>query len=352
MSTTVRSRTSTVVGPGKHINVRQQKLVDETIKNHLKYNDITFRSYLKLRQDLLQQNNAIQLLVREAKKDDQKEEPVEEKEANSEAQDEEMKDVDGEADKHKTELSAEAIKLEKLKFEVDKRQIIFKLYIQDLKNALTAEAQKHKEGYKSPELLDISNQLETLIAQETHLKTEIDNIKNVQKPMLDKITNLVSNFNTNITSATARIIHPSLLRNKEEDLENSIQINFNHAVFSKLDIQQMFAEVDSNITEQVDNILDTNSRIFDKFDDHNEDGENGASPNLLYKIARSTLHDITSNTDLDEYDELIDRALKDISSSFKENQEIKSKWNAHARKVEKIKLIIEEKDADGDLVMT
>ncbi|RCK63600.1 hypothetical protein Cantr_10248 [Candida viswanathii] len=352
MSTAVRSRTSTVVGPGKHINVRQQKLVDETIKNHLKYNDITFRSYLKLRQDLLQQNNAIQLLIREAKKNGQKEEPAEDKEADSEPQDEEMKDVDGKVNKHKTELSAEAIKLEKLKFEVDKRLIIFKLYIQDLKNALTAEAQKHKEGYKSPELLDISNQLEALMGQETHLRTEIDNIKNVQKPMLDKITNLVSNFNTNITSATARIIHPSLLRNKEEDLENSVQINFNHAVFSKLDIQQMFAEVGGNVTEQVDNILDTNSRIFDKFDDRNESSENVASPNLLYKIARSTLHDITSNTDLDEYEELIDRALKDISSSFKENQDIKSKWNAHARKVEKIKLIIEEKDADGDLVMT
>lgn len=365
MSTTARNRTSTFTDPAKHVNIRQQKLVDETIKNHLKYHDIKFFEYLKARQELLQQNNTIQLLLRETnnvsqKKDEVSEkELVEEKKDNSETQtdeqDQKMKDVEPKSQddlkEQKAKLNEEMIKLDKLRFEVEKKQVFFNLYIQDLKNTLAIESQKCKDDYKTPELVDIGNQLHTLIEHESQLRSEIDNIKNVQKPMLDKITNLVSNFNTNIVSSTARIIHPALLRNKEEDLENSVQVNYNHAVFSKLDVQQMFADLDGRITEQVDDILDTNNRIFDKFDEHNGEGTDTESSNLLYKIARSTLHDITTSTDLDAYDQLIDRALKGIASSFKENDEIKSKWDVHARKVEKIKLIIQEQDADGDLEM-
>lgn len=357
MSTTTRSRTSTFVDPAKHVNFRQQKLVDETVKNHLKYNDATFRAYLKLRQELLQQNNTIQLLLREYintshNNDEVNEEKLPKDVGETEDQDQVMKDAGTSPENNKnqriTELDGEMIKLEKLKFEIDKRQVIFSLYVQDLKNSLAIESRKCSDGYKSPELIDISKQLNTLVEQESQLRSEIDNIKNVQKPLLDKITNLVSNFNTNIVSTTARIIHPSVLRNKDENLENSIQVNYKHLVFSKNDVQQMFSELDDNINEKVEDILETNNRIFDKFEEQTSEGTENDSTNLLYKIARSTLHDITTSTDLDSYDQLIDKSLKDIASSFKENQEIKSKWEAHARKVEKIKLIVEENDDDGD----
>ena len=68
-------------------------------------------------------------------------------------------------------------------------------------------------------------------------------------------------------------------------------------------------------------------------------------------MARSSLHDINQNTDLDEYDDLIDKAIKDISISNQENQVIKAQWSKHARKVEKIKHILEEQDEDGDIEM-
>lgn len=352
--------------PAKHIGIKQQKLIEESIKNYVVYYDKTFSLYLKLRSDILELHNTVRLLSTHKEKrntsnpdDNETKEEVGTAEENSISKDEiepdNIKIDEADAESFKNKLAEAAVRLEQLKFEADKVQITYESYLDELRNILAIESRKHAEGYQPEVLTDAKNKLSSLVNQETELNAKIDDIKTVQKPFLDKVTNLVSNFNSNITSSTARVIHPSLLRNiDDEGTENSVQVNYNHLVFAKLDISRFFAqrtpvsELNDVLLSQVQDILESNSRVFDKVETQSSSED---SQKLLYKLARSSLHDINQNTDLDEYDDLIDKAIKDISISYQENQVIKAQWSKHARKVEKIKHILEEQDEDGDIEM-
>ena len=352
--------------PAKHIGIKQQKLIEESIKNYVVYYDKTFSLYLKLRSDILELHNTMRLLSTHKEKrntsnpdDNETKEEVSTAEENSISKDEieldNIKIDEADAESFKNKLAEAAVRLEQLKFEADKVQITYESYLDELRNILAIESRKHAEGYQPEVLTDAKNKLSSLVSQETELNAKIDDIKTVQKPLLDKVTNLVSNFNSNITSSTARVIHPSLLRNiDDEGTENSVQVNYNHLVFAKLDISRFFAqrtavsELNDVLLSQVQDILESNSRVFDKVETQSSSED---SQKLLYKLARSSLHDINQNTDLDEYDDLIDKAIKDISISYQENQVIKAQWSKHARKVEKIKHILEEQDEDGDIEM-
>lgn len=352
--------------PAKHIGIKQQKLIEESIKNYVVYYDKTFSLYLKLRSDILELHNTVRLLSTHKEKrnnsnpdDNETKEEVSTAEENSISKDEiepdNIKIDEADAESFKNKLAEAAVRLEQLKFEADKVQITYESYLDELRNILAIESRKHAEGYQPEVLTDAKNKLSSLVNQETELNAKIDDIKTVQKPLLDKVTNLVSNFNSNITSSTARVIHPSLLRNiDDEGTENSVQVNYNHLVFAKLDISRFFAqrtpvsELNDVLLSQVQDILESNSRVFDKVETQSSSED---SQKLLYKLARSSLHDINQNTDLDEYDDLIDKAIKDISISYQENQVIKAQWSKHARKVEKIKHILEEQDEDGDIEM-
>ena len=330
------------------------------------YYDKTFSLYLKLRSDILELHNTVRLLSTHKEKrntsnpdDNETKEEVSTAEENSISKDEiepdNIKIDEADAESFKNKLAEAAVRLEQLKFEADKVQITYESYLNELRNILAIESRKHAEGYQPEVLTDAKNKLSSLVNQETELNAKIDDIKTVQKPLLDKVTNLVSNFNSNITSSTARVIHPSLLRNiDDEGTENSVQVNYNHLVFAKLDISRFFAqrtavsELNDVLLSQVQDILESNSRVFDKVETQSSSED---SQKLLYKLARSSLHDINQNTDLDEYDDLIDKAIKDISISYQENQVIKAQWSKHARKVEKIKHILEEQDEDGDIEM-
>ena len=48
--------------PAKHIGIKQQKLIEESIKNYVVYYDKTFSLYLKLRSDILELHNTVRLL--------------------------------------------------------------------------------------------------------------------------------------------------------------------------------------------------------------------------------------------------------------------------------------------------
>ncbi|KAF6066631.1 hypothetical protein FOB64_004106 [Candida albicans] len=339
--------------PAKHIGIKQQKLIEESIKNYVVYYDKTFSSYLKLRSDILELHNTVRLLsTHKEKRNTSNPDDNETKEEVSTAEENSISKDEIEPDNIKIdEADAEST----IEFEADKVQITYESYLNELRNILAIESRKHAEGYQPEVLTDAKNKLSSLVNQETELNAKIDDIKTVQKPLLDKVTNLVSNFNSNITSSTARVIHPSLLRNiDDEGTENSVQVNYNHLVFAKSDISRFFAqrtavsELNDVLLSQVQDILESNSRVFDKVETQSSSED---SQKLLYKLARSSLHDINQNTDLDEYDDLIDKAIKDISISYQENQVIKAQWSKHARKVEKIKHILEEQDEDGDIEM-
>lgn len=351
--------------PAKHIGIKQQKLIEESIKNYVVYYDKTFSLYLKLRSDILELHNTVRLLIHKEKRNtsrtDDNATKVEDSttaENSSNKDDSEPNSTridEADVQSFKNNLAEAAVRLEQLKFEADRVQITYESYLNELRNVLVIESRRYTEDYQPEILTDAKNKLSSLVNQETELNGKIDDIKNVQKPLLDKVTNLVSNFNSNITSSTARVIHPTLLRNiDDEGTENSIQVNYNHLVFAKLDISRFFvektaiSELNDVLLSQVQDILETNTRIFDKFETNNS---NDDSQKLLYKLARSSLHDITQNTDIEEYDDLIDKAIKDISISYQENQVIKAEWSKHARKVEKIKHILEERDDDGDVEM-
>ena len=85
------------------------------------------------------------------------------------------------------------------------------------------------------------------------------------------------------------VIHPSLLRNiDDEGTENSVQVNYNHLVFAKLDISRFLqrtavSELNDVLLSQVQDILESNSRVFDKVETQSSSED---SQKLLLQIGK------------------------------------------------------------------
>lgn len=285
---------------------RQLIFIDNIAKNHVKYYDPTFSSYLKLRQDLFKLYTLI------------------------------AKQIEGTGDESaKSNVShMTRFRLHQLEVELHKVELTYKTHIDELLNLLRIE-----KNMKPDIITGIKQELEQIIAQNEELQKKISKIKTVEKPLLDRITKLVGSFNDNIEKSTARLIHSTLLkslggeRSEEKKEKDSLQIDYRSLVFSKDDLRQQIRHVLNDAGEHghIDEFL-RNNKIFDEYDESK----------VLYKLYRSTLFDISNTKTLDEYDDMIAKTVEQIQTLKNEGESTKQSWSKNAEKMLKIKAIVNE----------
>ncbi|KAG5418375.1 hypothetical protein I9W82_003903 [Candida metapsilosis] len=293
---------------------RQLVFIDDVAKNHVKYHDPIFASYLKLRQDVLKLYTSISKQIEQ--------------------------DADAEGSTSGSQTSR--FKLHQLEVELHKVELTYKTHIDELANLLRIE-----KSLKPDVLTGVKEKLDQLIAQNEELQEKISRINTVEKPLLDKITKFVASFNSNIEKTRAKPILASYIKTLDGDLSEeqneseSLNVDFRSLVFNKDELRSQVRQVLKNdaataivATEHglhIDELLKT-GKIFDEYDENK----------VLYKLYRSTLFDISHTITLDEYDEMIAKTVEQIQTLKNEGESTKQSWSKNAEKMLKIKAIVDE----------
>ncbi|RLV89577.1 hypothetical protein JA1_005079 [Spathaspora sp. JA1] len=247
------------------VNTKQQKLIEESVANHVKFYDKTISQYLKLRQEIYSLSCNL------------------------------------------GPSSTPDLTLFQIKYELDKIQHIYQLHLQELTNLIVPN--------NNTPTNEITQQYESLLEKQTLLSEQISNIKTIQQPILFKIMSLVKSFESNIQS---RYISPRTIRDQKK-------------TDSTIDLQSLVISLDELTTMiQEINYIDidvVNSRIFEKFSDDE----------VLYKLNKSNLRELTSDMTVADYEELIESTIDQINTLKQEGDVLETNWNNNANKIELIK---------------
>ncbi|KAK6453810.1 uncharacterized protein RJT20DRAFT_131254 [Scheffersomyces xylosifermentans] len=287
------------------VNTKQQRLIDDSVTNHVKYYDKITSQYLKLRQDIFQLNTAItkQLAEENVVSDQNK------------------------------------ISVFQLRFELDKTIEAYTIHLNELSRNLTVN-----KNIKPPYRHDANVAFKALQEKEETLTREIKELIEVQKPRLDKMTLLAKNFEVNSKSSSARAMNPYRLKERKPNVEGKdTDVDLKNLIFSYDDIKSLFGDTtisfendqgeSFNIKNYVNQQL-VNGKIFEKLDDEK----------YYYKLHRSQLHDISGKTSIGHYDKLIDNTIEEITSLARQGKETRENWNKNADKLAKIKALLDESD--------
>ncbi|KAK6463475.1 hypothetical protein DFJ63DRAFT_318566 [Scheffersomyces coipomensis] len=296
-----------------YLNTKQQRLIEEYTKNHVKYYDKISGQYLKTRQDILQLNSSI------------------------------IQDI-----KLKQEVSnSNKIKLYELQFELDKNLEAYKHHINDLSQHISIKIE-----LKSPYQDDINQQHQKLIERRSKLNDKIIDIEQVQKPKLDKMKLLVKSFDLNSKSSTTKAY---IQARKEGESENSTEIDLQSLRFTRDEIQFLFEDVYVDLhakykdDPKFDQAFNLNQSIEEQLKNGKpfvrlENKEDPKNPIYQYKIDKSTLQSLDRYTTIDDYDKLIKSTLTSIESLVQQGIESKESWTNNARKIEIIKESLDKHD--------
>ncbi|KAI5957130.1 hypothetical protein KGF54_000058 [Candida jiufengensis] len=299
---------------------RQLKLIDEAVNNHLKYYDTAFSDLLKHRVECLLLNT---ILSKDYNQN------VEEEESQSKIP------------------SSTRLRLHKFQVENSKLELSITNHIDQFLTILSIQ-----NKMKPDIITDITNQLTNILNQNDHLKSKINRINTIEKPLMDKITGLIESFETNVNKMKVRLMHPSIIKNldnpsrtEEQKANDLLQIDYRSFVLQLEDIKQEFKNFpnfdDELLNKEIEENLN-NIKIFDKLDDDQ----------IIYKLSRSTLPDISEELTIDNYEDLILKTIDDIKILNNENEKTKTSWNSNAEIIMKFKNIIDEsKDDDNDIKM-
>lgn len=211
------------------------------------------------------------------------------------------------------------VKTYTLRFQLDTLVESYKVHIKQMIALLNTKR------VKQPFQEDISQQLAEIKQRQLKISEEINDIKTVQKPTLDKIERYLEDFQKNLSTKSNINIH----RLKKDGLGQML-------IFEEKEIESMF--VDTKFKGYIDNIL-KNGKFLEKMNDGR----------YFYQLNRSALHDIDPQTTAVEYDRLFDASLVGIENLLSEGEEIKLRWNTNAEKVLAIKEMLRSFDEPIEL---
>ncbi|ODV80251.1 uncharacterized protein CANTADRAFT_50291 [Suhomyces tanzawaensis NRRL Y-17324] len=278
------------------VSNKQQRLIDDSAANSVKFYDKITSQYLKLRQELYLLNVTI---IQESN--------------------------DGKV----TEESK--LKFEQMRFELDRVVELYRTHINEITNSLVI-----RRTYTPPYVTNLKSEFTQLTAKMDTLQQEIKDIKEIQKPILDKMKILVKSFDNNLVAKTSKTFNPNSIRKEYDD--SVPQINLHSLIFEYEEIRAIFKDINLNFDQeeselpQVDTIksLDEqlkNSKILDNF----------AENKYCYKLNKSQLHEVGRFPTLDDYDKAIEQTLHGIKDLLSEGAQIKDRWTVNARRLEVIR---------------
>lgn len=277
------------------VSNKQQRLIDDTVLNHVKYYDKHSSQYLKLRQEIFQLNS----------------------------------DVNKDADR--TGTNEFKVKTKQLLYELERVLESYTNHLSAIKRTLES-----KKTITPPYVPELKQNFDGLTEQATQLQKEIKDIKEIQKPLLDKMNSLVKSFET--TTKAPRAHH----KTPEYD-QNSVLIDLNALVFTEDEIRAIFddvnlgSDIDSTSQEHLSKYLDDqlqNGKLFDRLG------------NKKFQLKLNNKATTNSKTTIAEYDELITNTLSGIEQLLKEGVDFKESWSTNATKLQVVSDAIDAFDEE------
>lgn len=313
------------------ITNKQQQLIDELISNYIRNYDKIAQQYLKIRQDIYELTTSI---FQELTQEDGK-----------------VSDIN-------------KFKIEQLYYDFEKVCESYKVHLKSLSSNLDI-----KRNIPPPYIDKLNAQYDSLLSRKTNLESEMSTLKNVQKPLLDKMRLLLKSFESGLNSRTAkkmnRIISDGI---NLEPNEESKDIDVQSLVFCYDDLKLLFSEVDTKLN-QLKNISEISSTGKDSEPEKNTDKnqpsiitryldeqlQNGRTfhhkddDTYLYDVSKSTTVDTAASlTTIDEYDKMIENLIVNIKDVIEHGAESKERWSNNARKLDIIKEALKEFDDIDD----
>lgn len=288
------------------ITNKQQDLIDQSISSYIKFYDKFSSQYLNLRNEIYELSTQALLEIQNASK-----------------------------------LSEETIiKAKKLDYEIDVISNTYSIYLKNVTNIL--EAKK----YKSTLHLDKLNiEYDHFANKKEFLIKEINNLKNVQKPLLDDMKSIIKSFDINLNPRSAKRINKSLIEGflKNEGKETPKQINFSNLVFSKEELKGLFSNINlspSTVTDDTSETIKQHVNIIRSLEDQLDNSRTFQtidSSKYVYDISKSSIHGAGASTTIQEYDNMIDGLLTNIRDLLSNGAEAKERWSINAKKLQIIK---------------
>ena len=296
------------------ITNKQQDLIDEVISNYLKNYDKIAQQYLKIRQDIFELTTSISQEITESKEG--------------------------------LVSDSNKFKIQQLLYDFDKVCEIYKTHLQNLNLNLDI-----KQNIPPPYIEELNLQYDALLARKTDLESEIDTLKNIQKPLLDKMRLLLKSFENGLNSRTAKRMNRIVSDGINEPDENSKDIDVQSLIFHSADMETLFSDVDTKLNQlknignddDPDNIIDSNQpkNITRYIDEHLRNGRTFhllEEDKYIYDVSKSaTVDTATSLTSVDEYDRMIENLIINIKDVIEHGAESKERWSNNARKLDLIK---------------
>lgn len=308
------------------ITNKQQDLIDEVISNYLKNYDKIAQQYLKIRQDIFELTTSISQEITESKEG--------------------------------LVSDSNKFKIQQLLYDFDKVCEIYKIHLQNLNLNLDI-----KQNIPPPYIEELNLQYDALLARKTDLESEIDTLKNVQKPLLDKMRLLLKSFENGLNSRTAKRMNRIVSDGINEPDENSKDIDVQSLIFHSADMKTLFSDVDTKLNQlknignvdDPDNIIDTNQpkNITRYIDEHLRNGRTFhllEENKYIYDVSKSaTVDTATSLTSVDEYDRMIENLIINIKDVIEHGAESKERWSNNARKLDIIKETLKKFEDSVDI---
>lgn len=258
----------------------KQRLIEETTANFVKYDDKKTTAYLKLRQEIFQVYNDV---------------------------------IRGQGNEDSSK------RIQELHFELDRTVQQYTAHIHEMLQILEINAKYPTEPYES----DIGAQRTQLEQTVGELQDNIVNIRQTQKPLLDKMAMLVREYN-GAGEHRGRHDRGSRRRGVDKDSGESTGFIKDAVTFTPEQITEILGDVGFDV--DIPTIL--NLRMFDKV------GEN-----YVYRLTRQQV-----GRTIDEYERMISETCTSIQRELTERENTKERWGVNANKLERIRGVLERED--------
>lgn len=288
----------------------QQGIIKQAIDHYFTINDNVVRSYMKLRQDVLQ--------------------------ASLTSQDE--------AEKLGKATPKTMLRLAQLEFEYDKMKITYLAHLDQLSKLLS-----DAEAYEAEFSKSLDKEHDSLVELQGELSKDTDDLARVLKPTSEKMGRLFAAYELTVTVKLAKT-RGIARRNKQNGASEHIEES--QSSFTIGELEQMLSTVDDQLRslKTVDEIDETaeskstqtgvKSSIDIKKSLHDLLRESKAYRRLSdntyrYDIGQSGYLDVGSSTVLlDDYEQAIMKLLEEILGLVERGAEAKERWIKNARKLE------------------
>lgn len=268
---------------------KQQDIIDESISSYIKNYDKVAQQYLKLRQEVY---TTLQLI-----------------EANEESK----------------------IQVAKLRYEADRVCAGYALHLDRLKLNLDA-----KSAISPSYVEELESQYLILNEKKKTLTADIKDLKENQKPLLDQVKVLTTNFAQGVSGKTAK--RKNIHELTSDDTRKTIDVV--SSVFSYDELRELFTDLNESLKElkTVDGEERRGFDIIEYLDSHVKDNRafRKVDDKYLYDIANKTIMDAGSgSSSIDDIDKTIAGLSSNLKDLIEHGTEAKERWSLNARKLDR-----------------